>query len=491
MAKTEQRSLLFPLLLLLLGLLGSPAVAWAAAGEALGRQLPMWSVIPFIGILLSIALLPLLAPHVWERHMGKISFFWGIGFFLPFWLGYGFDQAVYQLLHIYVIDYIPFIILLTGLFAIAGGICVRGSLQGSPLLNTAILASGSVLASVIGTTGASMLLLRPLIRALACRSHKVHTIIFFIFLVSNIGGSLTPIGDPPLFLGFLHGVPFFWTLELLPLFLFNVIVLLALYYLLDSYFFRREGMTAGSQPAAETGRQRLSLAGMSNFVWLAGVISAIVLSGALAKHPWFFDAAAGQERGISLLSFNGHTLVLPLLNLCRDGFILLLAGLSIRLTPAAYRRENNFTWHPIREVAVLFAGIFATIIPAIAILQARGSELGVASPAQFFWAAGALSSFLDNAPTYLTFLSLAGGLGLNEGIWTDLGVVKPSVLMAISAGSVFMGANTYIGNAPNFMVRSIAEENAIKMPSFFGYMAWSGCILIPLFILDTLLFFME
>ncbi|KYZ76207.1 sodium:proton antiporter [Anaerosporomusa subterranea] len=489
MIRSVRRSLVF-LAFLLVGLLYFPSsVALAASGESLGNQLPMWSVIPFAGILLSIALFPLLAPHFWEHNMGKVSLFWSIAFFVPFLMGYGFDRAVYQLLHIYVIDYIPFIILLTGLFAISGGITVRGSLTGTPLLNTTILAIGSVLASIIGTTGASMLLLRPLIRALACRRNKAHTIVFFIFIVSNIGGSLTPIGDPPLFLGFLHGVTFFWTLKLLPLFLLNVSVLLVVYFVLDSYLLRRE---RGSLLAASSRRhQPISIAGMNNFILLAGVIGAIVLSGTFAKHPFFFDAAAGHDRGIPLFAIDGHMLVMPLMNVFRDGIILLLAWFSMRSTPIRLRKENNFTWNPIKEVAILFAGIFATIIPAIAILQARGGELGVTSAAQFFWASGALSSFLDNAPTYLTFLSLAGGLGLNAGVWTDLGFVTPEVLMAISAGSVFMGANTYIGNAPNFMVRSIAEENEIKMPSFFGYMAWSGCVLIPLFILDTLIFFMK
>lgn len=481
-----QRGFLFLFTLVLTAL---PAVAFAASGESLGHQLPMWSVIPFAGMLLSIALFPLLRPHWWEHNMGKVSLFWSIVFFVPFLLGYGFDRAVYQLLHIYVIDYIPFIILLTGLFAISGGIIVRGSLNGTPILNTIILAVGSVLASLIGTTGASMLLIRPLIRALGCRRYKVHTIIFFIFIVSNIGGSLTPIGDPPLFLGFLHGISFFWTLRLLPLFLLNVGVLLAVYFLLDSYLLRREGTALPAPSADSCGHQPLSIVGLNNFLYLAGVIAAVVLSGTLAKHPFFFDAAAGNDRGIPLFAMDGHMLVMPLINICRDGVILLMAALSLSTTATSLRRENNFTWGPIKEVAILFAGIFATIIPAIAILQARGGELGVSSPAQFFWASGALSSFLDNAPTYLTFLSLAGGLGLKSGVWTDLGYVTPQILMAISAGSVFMGANTYIGNAPNFMVRSIAEENEIKMPSFFAYMAWSVCILIPLFIVNTFIFF--
>lgn len=465
-----------------------PAAVLAAAGDSLGSQLPMWSVIPFAGILLSIALGPLISHQWWEHNMGKVSFFWGAAFFLPFIAGYGMDQALYQLLHIYVIDYIPFIILLTGLFIISGGIIVRGALSATPALNTMILAIGTVLASVIGTTGASMLLIRPLIRALACRTYKMHTIIFFIFLVSNIGGSLTPVGDPPLFLGFLHGVPFFWTLAILPLFLVTTCVLLILYYALDSYWFKKEAADI-PQVGPERAQQGLSLGGLVNFLLIGGIIAAVVLSGLLVKHPLFFDAAAGHERGIPLFAMPGHTLVMPLINICRDGFIILMAVLSMRLTPAALRQENRFSWGPIKEVAVLFAGIFATIIPALAILQARGGELGVTTPAQFFWATGALSGFLDNAPTYLVFLSMAGGLGAVTGVWTDLGTVAPEVLMAISAGAVFMGANTYIGNAPNFMVRSIAEESGVKMPTFFTYMLWSGTILMPLFLLNTWLFF--
>lgn len=467
-----------------------PATGFAATGETLGARLSLWSVLPFIGILLSIAIAPILNLHWWEQNMGKVSFFWGCAFFLPFIIGFGFKQAFYQLLHIYVIDYIPFIILLTALFVISGGIVVRGSLAGTPVVNTAILGVGAVLASIIGTTGASMLLIRPLIRAMACREHKVHTIIFFIFLVGNIGGSLTPVGDPPLFLGFLHGVPFFWTLKLLPLFLVNVLGLLGIYFFMDSYLIKKEApVSPQMQPADAGGKQPLRVVGLMNFAFIGGVIAAIVFSGLFAKHPFFFDSTAGHDRGIGLLTADGHTLVMPLINICRDSVIALLALLSLRLTPPALRRENEFTWGPIKEVAVLFAGIFATIIPAIAILQSRGGELGVTTPAQFFWATGMLSGFLDNAPTYLVFLSIAGGLGTVSGVWTDLGTLAPDVLMAISAGSVFMGANTYIGNAPNFMVRSIAEGSGIKMPSFFAYMGWSLSILIPLFILNTFLFF--
>lgn len=471
--------------------LSLPKVAWAAggSGESLGSILPMWSVIPFVGILLSIALGPLLNFHWWEHNMGKVSLFWGLLFLLPFALGYGFETAVYNILHMYVIDYIPFIILLAGLFVISGGIIVRGSLQATPKHNMAMLLIGSILASCIGTTGASMVLIRPLIRANLCRTHKLHTIVFFIFLVSNIGGSLTPIGDPPLFLGFLHGVPFFWTLALLPMFIINVAALLIVYWLLDSYFYKKEQESPSVAAAQEDCKEPVRIGGLVNLVFLFGVITAVIMSGLLTKSPAFFNEQTQTLRGIPLFTGHGHTLELAWINLTRDSIIILMAVFSWFATPLALRKENHFTWGPIKEVAILFAGIFATIIPAIAILQARGGELGVSSAAQFFWATGMLSSFLDNAPTYLAFLSLAGGLGLQSGVWTDLGFVNPHVLQAISAGAVFMGANTYIGNAPNFMVRSIAEENQIKMPSFFGYMAWSACILLPLFLLNTWLFF--
>ncbi|KYZ78020.1 sodium:proton antiporter [Anaerosporomusa subterranea] len=475
-------------------LLALPQIALAAGGEAgknLGNMLPMWSVIPFVGILLSIALGPLVNLHWWEHNMAKVSLFWGLLFLLPFALGFGAETAVYNILHMYVIDYIPFIILLAGLFVISGGIIVRGSLVGAPKLNTIVLLIGSVLASCIGTTGASMVLIRPLIRANLCRTNKVHTIVFFIFTVSNIGGSLTPIGDPPLFLGFLHGVPFFWTMKMLPLFFLNITLLLAAYYLLDSFLYKKEQQSLVNSAPAEisTENEPVRVVGLINIVFLFGVIAAVILSGVLAKSPLFYDASREAVRGITLFTSHGHSVVLAWINLARDVMIIFMAVLSWKVTPMSLQKDNCFTWGPIKEVAVLFAGIFATIIPAIAILQARGGELGVNTPVQFFWASGMLSSFLDNAPTYLAFLSLAGGLGLTSGVWTDLGYVTPQVLLAISAGSVFMGANTYIGNAPNFMVRSIAEENQIKMPSFFGYMAWSVCILLPLFVLNTLLFF--
>jgi Na+/H+ antiporter NhaD/arsenite permease-like protein len=453
----------------------------------LGDLLPIWSVVPFVGILLSIALAPLVNAHWWEHNMGKASLFWSAAFLIPFSIAFGLKDGVYQLLHIYVVDYIPFIILLFALFVIAGGIMVRGTLQGTPLFNTAILAIGAVLASVVGTTGASIVLIRPLIRAIKGRRVKVHTIIFFIFIVSNIGGSLTPVGDPPLFLGYLHGVPFFWTLKLLPAFFLNVGLLLGVYYWLDSRQFKKEGAAGAGAESSSVDPIRVD--GLCNLIFLGGVIAAVVLGGVFAKHPVFFDAAHNSPAGIPIISSHGHTLVFPYLNILRDAFILMMALLSLKMTPVALRSDNSFSWAPIKEVAILFAGIFVTIIPALAILGAKGAGLGVTEPWQYFWAAGTLSSFLDNAPTYLTFLALGTQMQATSGVMTDMGMVTEHVLMAISCGSVFMGANTYIGNAPNFMVRSIAEESGIRMPSFFGYMGWSLAVLIPIFLLNTVLFF--
>lgn len=470
-------------------LLGWPTLAEAAAGESLGAVLPGWSVLPFAGILLSVALGPMVSVHKWEEHMGKVSLLWALLFIVPFWAACGAEKAAYHVLHMYALDYIPFLVLLTGLFVVAGGIHVRGVLKATPWLNGGLLALGALLANLIGTTGASMLLVRPLLRANLYRLNQVHTMIFFIFLVGNIGGSLTPVGDPPLFLGFLHGVPFFWTLKLLPLFALNVGALLAVYVLLDWHLLRREKLLRDMEELAAAGeREPLRLEGLHNIWYLLGIVLAVIGSGVLSSHPWFLTAG-GEAAGFVLWRHEGQALVVPWLNVLRDGAILSLAALSWRTTPRRLREANYFTWGPIREVAVLFAGIFATIIPALALLQARGGELGVQSPAQFFWATGLLSGFLDNAPTYLAFLSLAGGLEAGGGIGTDLGMVPEATLLAISAGAVFMGAMTYIGNAPNFMVRSIAVENGVEMPGFFKYMLWSLFLLVPLYLLDTYLFF--
>ena len=451
--------------------------------EELGTLLPLWTGLPFVGILLSIALLPLIAPKHWENHYPKVSLFWAALFALPFLAAFR-GTAAREILHIYLIDYIPFIILLWGLFTVSGGILLRGRLQGTPLLNTLLLAIGTFLASWMGTTGASMLMIRPLLKANATRKRKKHVFIFFIFLVANIGGALTPLGDPPLFLGFLHGVPFTWTFSVLPHMLLVSVVLLVLHYILDSYHYRREGREVVSQEKEEV----LRLEGGHNALFLAGILGAVLLSGV-------WKAGSFSLAGVEMET----------VDVVRDLIIIAMGILSLRTTRKHVRRDNNFTWHPIIEVAYLFAGIFMTILPVLDILRAgeRGAMAflisAVSRPAHYFWAAGTLSSFLDNAPTYLTYFNLAlGRLQIPEaavnGILTGT-VTDPSggqfaaFLRAISAGAVFFGANTYIGNAPNFMVKSIAESHRVKMPSFFGYMLWSGAILLPAFALATLVFF--
>ncbi len=448
-----------------------------------GANLPLWSIIPFAGILLSIAFWQLIAPHFWHHNYGKISFAWALIFAIPYLIFFH-GRALYDILHIYLIDYIPFIILLWGLFTVAGGIVVRGTLRGTPVVNLILLLIGTAIASWIGTTGASMLLIRPLIRANAYRKNKTHLIIFFIFLVSNIGGSLTPLGDPPLFLGFLHGVPFFWTTTaLLPHMLFICALLLVLFFILDTIMFKREGGVVPDDGEKEP----IRVAGLFNLIFLAGIVAGVLMSGTF---KW------GEINVIGV-----HV---AWQNILRDLVIVAMGLLSLKFTPfaGALRRENQFEWEPIAEVAKLFAGIFMTIIPALAILKAgeQGALSGliraVNEPWHYFWITGVLSSFLDNAPTYLTFFNTAlGKLHMTEAMAHEVligAAANPEfvrLLTAISVGAVFMGANTYIGNAPNFLVRGIAESSGIRMPSFFGFMLWSVGILLPLFVVITLVFF--
>jgi Na+/H+ antiporter NhaD/arsenite permease-like protein len=438
---------------------------------------PLWGL-PFAGMLLSIALFPLLASSFWHHHYGKVALFWALCFLVPYSAMFGMGLAFHDLVHAALLEYIPFIVLLFALFTISGGLLVVGNIHGSPATNTALLATGTLLASVIGTTGASMLLIRPLLRANDNRRYNVHTVVFFIFLVSNIGGSLTPLGDPPLFLGYLKGVEFFWTsVHLGPQTLVLAVALLGIFFVLDTAMFRKEGQPRRPDPTPDT--RRIGMIGLANVPLLIGVIAAILMSG-----MW--------KPGISFDVFGTQV---ELQNLVRDGIILALAFVSLRVTSAEIRRGNDFDWEPIREVAKLFAGIFSTIIPVIAILRA-GRE-GAAAPlvdlvtdpsgapidGMYFWMTGLLSGVLDNAPTYLVFFNLAGGDAQH------LMVQATSTLAAISSGAVFMGALTYVGNAPNFMVLAIAKSRGVNMPSFFGYMLWSGAILIPLFVLLTLLFF--
>ena len=451
-----------------------------------GAKLPIWSIIPFVGILLSIAIFPLvLDSHFLVHHGGKMSLIWALAFAIPYLIAFQ-GEAFYDILHIYLIDYIPFIILLWGLFTVAGGILVRGTLRGTPLVNTLLLLIGTAIASWVGTTGASMLLIRPLIRANAYRQNKIHLVIFFIFLVSNIGGSLTPLGDPPLFLGFLHNVPFFWTTTaLFPHMLFISVILIALFFVIDTFMFKREG---GVVPDDGT-NEPIRVDGLFNLVFLLGIVAAVLMSGSF---KW------GE---INIFGVHVYWQ-----NITRDVLIVVMGLLSLRFTPftGELRQANEFSWEPIEEVAKVFAGIFMTIIPALAILKAgengalRGLIGAIKEPMHYFWITGILSSFLDNAPTYLTFFNTAlGKLHLTEAVIPEilsgqltgpehLEFVK--LLTAISVGAVFMGANTYIGNAPNFMVKAIAEQSGIRMPSFFGYMLWSVVILVPLFVIVTFVF---
>ena len=440
-------------------------------GGALGL---IW-IVPFVGILLSIAILPLIMPQFWHRHFGKVSGFWSLAFFVPFTILHGMELALFEFLHAFLLEYLPFVILLFVLFTVAGGVRLKGVPRGTPAMNTGMLTLGTAIASWMGTTGAAMLLIRPLIQANKWRRYRVHLVVFFIFLVANVGGSLTPLGDPPLFLGFLKGVDFFWptTHMFLPMLLVAGI-LLVLFYCVDSVYYRRE-----APPPAPTGpAEPMGIEGKVNIPLLGGVVGAVLLSGL-----WRPD-----------LGFDVFHVRVEFQNMARDGLLLFIALLSWILTSKTSRDENGFSWFPIVEVAKLFAGIFLTIIPAIAILRAGSdgalgavvdlvSDNGKPVNAMYFWATGILSSFLDNAPTYLVFFNTAGG-----DAETLMGSLS-GTLLAISAGAVFMGANTYIGNAPNFMVRSIAEVSGVKMPSFFGYMAWSFGILVPIFLLTTLVFF--
>lgn len=458
----------------------APNYAWAAAPSYAfdGSQLGLVWIAPFVGLLLSIAIGPVAAPNLWHHHYGKIALFWAMAFLVPFLAFFGATLAISELLHVLLLEYLPFIILIASLFTIAGGIFVGGNLHGSPAINTAFLAAGTGLASFVGTTGASMVLIRPLLRANDDRRHNTHTVVFFIFLVSNIGGSLTPLGDPPLLLGFLKGVDFFWPLRAmwLPL-LVTSGALLAMFFLLDSYIYRSEGHL----PRDPTPDRPLRVTGLANAILLILIMGVVLMSGTIL--------------GLGIIPV--LNVEVPVAGLLRDAILIGLAFASLKVTPIGIREANRFSWEPVLEVAKLFGGIFVTIIPAIAIL--RAGEAGALAPllelvtgpdntpnnAMYFWLTGLLSSFLDNAPTYLIFFNAAGG---------DAEVLQnalPGTLLAISAGAVFMGANTYIGNAPNFMVKSIAERHNVRMPSFFGYMLWSAGFLLPLFGLLTILFFVR
>jgi Na+/H+ antiporter NhaD/arsenite permease-like protein len=446
----------------------------------LGESLPLWSCIPFAGMLLSIALCPLVMPEFWHHHFGKISALWAACLGIPFLIAFKGD-ALYEMLHIVLADYVPFIILLWSLYTVSGGILLRGTLRGTPIVNLVMLLIGTLLASWMGTTGAAMLMIRPFLRANNYRKNRTFMVVFFIFLVANVGGSLTPLGDPPLFLGFLHGISFFWTLNILPHMLMVVILLLVIYFIIDTYYYRKEG--AAAPPEKKDAGQPLKLEGVHNFLFLAGIVGSVLMSGVV---DWGEINTLGVHRSLQ--------------DWVRDGLLIVMGILSLVTTNVKLREDNDFTWFPIIEVAYLFIGIFITMIPCLLILKAGSQGAlaflvnGVTQPFHYFWVTGGLSSFLDNAPTYLTFFNSALGSfypGMAETASVPLLMTEKAVyLKAVSAGAVFFGACSYIGNAPNFMVRSISEEAGTPMPSFFGYIAkYSLVFLIPPFIVVTLVFF--
>jgi Na+/H+ antiporter NhaD/arsenite permease-like protein len=455
-----------------------PGTAFAAnASHESGASLSLLWMLPFACLLLSIAILPLAAHSFWHQHYGIVALFWALMFIIPFGVVFGASHLTDAILHAAFLEYIPFIILIGSLYTIAGGIYISGNLHGSPLVNTAILATGTALASFVGTTGASVVLIRPLLRANDDRGHNVHAVVFFIFLVSNIGGSLTPLGDPPLFLGFLKGIDFFWPIgHMLAPTLILVAILLTVFFIIDAYIYRKEGH---NRPDPTPDALPLRVRGSLNVFLMIALLGAVLASG---YFTWLGE--------VNILGTH-----VPISGLLRDVTLVLLALASLYFSPDANRHANNFSWEPVLEVAKLFAAIFITIIPAIAILQS--GEKGAMAPllklltnadqshnaSAYFWLTGTLSSFLDNAPTYLIFFNSAGGNPVElQGIFVN-------TLLAVSAGAVYMGAMTYIGNAPNFMVKSIAEHHGVPMPSFFGYMGWSTLFLVPLFVLITFIFF--
>lgn len=445
-----------------------------AGGPNLGV---VWSL-PFAGMLSSIALLPNAVPRFWHRHALAVALGWSLAFVLPFGAMFGTVQAGHALAEALLHDYLPFTALLTALYTTAGGIRIVIGRRATPAFNIGVLAVGAALASVIGTTGASMLLIRPLLRANAHRPNPSHLVVFFIFVVGNVGGALTPLGDPPLLIGFLQGVGFFWTTRhLLAPMLFLLVGLLSACYCVDTWLARRD--TERTTSGANRVDSAFEIRGVVNLLPLVIVIGLVLLGGIWKADPAFH--AFGIEFGLAAL--------------VRDFGLVATTLLSLAVTPAGLRERNEFAWGPMAEVGKLFLGVFVTMIPVIAMLRAgmngplaflAGAVTGPAGepvPRAYFWAAGVASSVLDNAPSYLVFFQLAGGDAqrlMNE---------YASTLTAISAGAVFMGAATYIGNAPNFIVRAIAEHHGVRMPGFFAYMVWSGLFLLPLFVMLALIFF--
>ncbi len=464
--------------------LSCPISVFAAEKSSDVTGVPLWLCIPFAGLLLCIAVMPLVKGEWWESHQLLVVGFWILLLLIPFAIVYGGSMTAEVVLECFFNDYLTFIVLLFGLFCVSGNITMEGDFAGSPRVNVGLLALGTLLSSCIGTTGASMLMVRPIIKMNSWRKRKSHIMVFFIFLVSNMGGCLTPIGDPPLLMGFMRGVPFFWSIHLFPMLIFNMVILLFVFYHLDKRAYRRD-IAVGAKPDIRKPGTEFHIDGLHNLIFLLMIVGAVILSGVLPGMKMFQDGA-GNVSGIHI--FGEVMLSFPAI--IEIVIILFATFLSFKTTNPDIRRRNHFTWGAIKEVAVLFIGIFITMQPALMLLKTMGPHLGITEPYQMFWATGALSSFLDNTPTYLVFLTTAGTLGFQTGISTTLGTVSTQALVAISCGAVFMGANSYIGNAPNFMVKAISDENGVNMPSFFGYILWSLVFLIPVFVLDMLVFFL-
>lgn len=450
----------------------------ASAASLNGAELAITWAIPFAGILLSIALVPLIAPNLWHHHYGKIAVAWGLSCVIPIFMAFPTEVAVGSVAHAMIGDYVPFILFVGALFIVAGGIHIRSSFVGRPIVNAGILFVGAFVANLMGTTGAAMLLIRPLLAANEGRRYKMHTFVFFIFIVANIGGCLTPLGDPPLFLGFLRGVTFFWTAQhlILPL-LVTLAILLTIYLAIDTYLFKKEVAEGSFNPNAVE-QKPFGIDGGINLLYLAIIIGAVLMSGI-----WKSDI----EINVLGVHLTGQGLL-------RDAIFIVVAILSVLTTSKSAREANQFSWEPIKEVAKLFFGIFLCIVPVLEMLRAghEGAfaplvslvtdENGEFNNVMFFWLTGSLSAFLDNAPTYLAFFNLAGGDPI------EMMTTHSHTLMAVSMGAVFMGAVTYIGNAPNLMSVSIVRERGVKMPSFFGYMLWSVGILFPMFFIVDIIF---
>lgn len=463
------------LLVLMAGLFIAPEALFASGDVTLhGESLSLLWVVPFVGVLLSLAILPLVTPLLWHHHFGKIVALWA-GATCVGLVGIGWDTALHEILHTLLLHYIPFVVLVGALYTIAGGLRVTVNVAGTPFNNTLMLLCGAVGAGFMGTTGAAMLFIKPILDINEGRVFKTHTVVFFIFIVCNVGGALSTLGDPPLFLGFLSGVDFFWpTLHLWRATFAVLAALLVLYWLIDTWHFRRHAYIFEKK----THVRLMSFAGKRNFVFLALAIVCVLISGVWKPdvHVTLFHVKVALQ------------------DLLRDTALVTLTWASWRFGPKEARRANSFSWDPLTEVAKLFIAIFITAAPVIAILKAGDAGAlsrlvgivnagGAPVNGAYFWLSGILSAFLDNAPTYLVFFNLAGGHPE-----TLMGALSPT-LVAFSLGAVFMGAMTYIGNAPNFMVKAIAQNHAITMPSFFGYLLWSCGLLLPLFLLLSVILF--